>query len=486
MTQTHKYSWVTERVCCDDLLCALNALDGQQLAEYLPARGRSIEVTLMKRTRASSLGAVGGGSSIAESKSTLGLSDDGTSDDAVSSSGSQTPPSRSFSLSNLSVVSGRRKGFRSPPQELAKSVRLRMEMTDEPADDNSDEAKPAAVTAAVITFMLAMLSCPLAPCLPPTHVHLSRLPIGTGHSVVLDALRREWPDHDFDIKLHVYQKTRHVSGVAAITPGLLPDELEQIRLQPDNLYLPLVDSGDKMIVDESKRDRDPVLMKKYQNMVLQGLGMHVEGIDPLSRAVPPGVTSPIVYLRIMADRANTHGLLSYVTDIRDEGLLYILDRFAPVNGKNLSEYVRLVAPDKSASRQHMHRSHFGRAYFIECVDVEAAGIVMRSIQKDSIQNVDSMRLSLHVEIKRCGGSSSRTSGGLFEQDLQKRCHVEHRLETAKAVMETLEHRPCTCPIPEPHTMAMHSLFCFRWHHRSTPSFAPYDPSLRPTLSVMNS
>eukprot|EP01064_Diplonema_japonicum_P008945 TRINITY_DN16417_c0_g1_i4.p1 TRINITY_DN16417_c0_g1~~TRINITY_DN16417_c0_g1_i4.p1 ORF type:complete len:535 (+),score=185.94 TRINITY_DN16417_c0_g1_i4:42-1646(+) len=462
--------WVTENiVSSSDVLSALNALDDQQIAELLPTRqGRSqqIEITLMKKSRASSVGANMGSSTA----STLGYSDDSDS----GSTGSGTPPTKPLSVNmELQSVKGSRMGRRlstKQQEKAAKALQQRMKEMKDQKLESSVDGKPAAVTAAVITFMMAMLSCPLSPCMPPTHLHLSRLPIGTGHSIVIDALRREWPDHEFDIKLHVYQKTRHVSGVAAVTPGLGVDELEAIRRRTDTLYLPLADSGDKMIVEESKRDRDAHLMAKYQKMVLQGLGMEVPGMAPLTPTVREIVESPIVYLRVMGDRAQSNGLLSHVSDIKDEGLIYILDRFpATEDGMPLSHAVRLIAPDKSANRQHMHRSHFGRAYFLECVDAESAAATMHAIQRDSVQNVDGMRFSLHVEMKKPSGSGS---GRLFEQDPQKRQHVEKRLQTAKEVVEGLQHQTCGCLLPERHTMAMHGLFAFNRGYRNINNISP--------------
>ena len=432
----------------DDVMSALSMMSEEQTEA--PARGRSLNASF-KRSRANSVGAieVSSGTSCTP----------GHSDEDSASSGSQTPPTRSL------TAKGRR--LRSKQQQVAVAVKTKIELfrqqqeAEQRSHAASIEGKPAAVTAAVMTFMMAILSGPLSPCIPQTHLHLSRLPIATGHSVVIEALRREWADHEFDIKLHVYQKTRHVSGIAAVTPGLSPSDLEALRSRGDNLYLPLADSGDKMIVEESKRDRDPKLLINYRNIVAQGLGVDVSGAIPLKVTKKTITRSPIVYLRIMADRTQSNGLLTCVSEIKDEGLLYILDRFDTlIKGKPLSDSIKFIAPDKSANRQHMHRSHFGRAYFLECTDEEAAFATMNAIQKDSVQNVDGMKFSLHVEMKKMG-DSELGGGRLFEQDPAKRAHVERRLDNAKKVVEGLYHQPCGCLLPERHTMAIHSLFSFR-------------------------
>eukprot|EP01061_Rhynchopus_euleeides_P005080 TRINITY_DN1431_c0_g2_i1.p1 TRINITY_DN1431_c0_g2~~TRINITY_DN1431_c0_g2_i1.p1 ORF type:complete len:711 (+),score=279.71 TRINITY_DN1431_c0_g2_i1:320-2134(+) len=355
-------------------------------------------------------------------------------------------------------------------QQVKAKAALRMRMLEhedvlkeqQNAEQAAQDSKPAAVTAALVTFMMAMLSCPLGPCLPATHIHLSRLPIGTGHSEVIDALRREWPRHEFSIKLHVYQKTRHVSGVASVTPGLIPEEMESLRSRSDNMFLPLV-SGDKMIVEESKRDSDPHLYARYRSIVLQGLGHDVEGAPPLTETVQETIESPIVYLRVMADRALSNGMLMHVSDIRLEGLVALLDRF-PTAGQSLSESVRLIAPDKSANRQHMHRSHFGRAYFLECTDNDSAERLMREIQADSVQSINGMSFSLHVEKKKAALNEAGEPGRLFEQDAHKRQQVERRLEKSKRNIDALQHEICTCGLPERHNVAVHSLFMFKGRH----------------------
>eukprot|EP01060_Flectonema_neradi_P041300 TRINITY_DN9769_c0_g1_i2.p1 TRINITY_DN9769_c0_g1~~TRINITY_DN9769_c0_g1_i2.p1 ORF type:complete len:577 (+),score=130.15 TRINITY_DN9769_c0_g1_i2:62-1732(+) len=444
------YVWVDNGMSEEDVLSALSTLPEEHTE--MPSRGRSLNASF-KRNRANSVGVI----EVCSGASCT----PGHSDEDSASSGSQTPPTRSL------TSKGR---VRSKKEQVAVAIKTKMELlrqhqeAEQRAHAASVEGKPAAVTAAVVTFMMAMLSGPLGSCIPQTHLHLSRLPIATGHSVVIDALKREWPDHEFDIKLHVYQKTRHVSGIAAVTPGLSPSDLEALRSRVDNLYLPLADCGDKMIVEESMRDRDPKLVLNYRDIVTQGLGCVVPGAAPLKVTTKKITRSPIVYLRIMADRTQTNGLLTCVSEIKDEGLLYILDRFDTlINGKPLSDSIKFVAPDKSANRQHMHRSHFGRAYFLECTDEEAAFATMKAIQKDSIQNVDGMKFSLHVEMKKMGGSRDSELGGgrLFEQDPAKRAHVERRLENAKKVVEGLCHQPCGCLLPERHTMAVHSLFSFR-------------------------
>ena len=322
----------------------------------------------------------------------------------------------------------------------------------------ANESKPAAVTAAVLTFMLAMLSGPLGPCIPQTHLHLSRLPISAGHSVVIDALKSEFPDREFDVKLHVYQKTKHVSGVAAATPGLTPDQIE--RLRDREHFLPLPGLGEKMVVEESMRDRQEGALLRSKNLVLEGLGLNTGSESQLVTVVPERVTSPIVYLRVMADRS--HGLLATVSDLRDEGLLFLLSQYpASRTGRDeintAADLVSIVAPDKSANRRHIHRSHFGRAYFLECIDVEAAQEIISLVKTSSNLILDGVNFSLHVEIKK----EHEDGGLLFKLDPVKRSTVASRLVKSKLAADTALHRHCGCPLPEYHTMSAHEFFNFK-------------------------
>eukprot|EP01065_Artemidia_motanka_P044460 TRINITY_DN6333_c0_g1_i1.p1 TRINITY_DN6333_c0_g1~~TRINITY_DN6333_c0_g1_i1.p1 ORF type:complete len:549 (+),score=186.78 TRINITY_DN6333_c0_g1_i1:136-1782(+) len=364
--------------------------------------------------------------------------------------------------------------------------------TESGKEGETADSKSAAVTAAMLTFVMAMLSCPLATCIPVTHLHLSRLPIGAGHSSIMDALRREWSGRDFDVRLHVYQKTRHVSGVVAVSPGLDPSALESLRrAKPDKYYIPLTDFGEKMVAEESKRDRDPKLFAKYRDMVLAGLGYGGYTTDLVPTRMQES-DSPIVYVRVMADRMQPNELLSTIADIKEEGLVYLLQRYpsplAPSetasvcdsdsgstceslteNTGTLTDLVRLIALDKSAARQHMHRTHFGRAFFLECVDAEAARAVIKAIQKRSVQSVDGIRFSIHAETKRAGqsreqgedGEKKASLGRLFEQDVEKREHCTQNLNAARAAVDTLQHVECCCQLPAQHTMALHNLFTFK-------------------------
>eukprot|EP00754_Rhynchopus_humris_P030072 Rhum_TRINITY_DN15253_c8_g1::Rhum_TRINITY_DN15253_c8_g1_i1::g.146684::m.146684 len=466
-------------VTSGDVIASLNVLDERQLSDFLPQSriGRGPSASGM-RVRSSSVGA-----NQSSNASTYGCSDDdaascprssgcsaGEPSEDAASTGSATPPTRALALSK-EMMQARRSPVVNRQQQMKANAALQRKIDEHEAFLRSeaarDDSKPAAVTAALVTFMMAMLSCPLGSCLPPTHVHLSRLPIGMGHSVVIDALRREWPGHEFNIKLHVYQKTRHVSGVASITPGLIPEDIEMLRGRADNMYLPLA-TGDKMIVEESKRDRDMHLYARYRTMVLQGLGENVEGAEPLCEAQSEVIHSPIVYLRVMADRTPSNGLLMNVSEIKDEGLVSLLDKFPGSKGCSLSETVHLIAPDKSTNRQHMHRSHFGRAYFLECTDEAAARNLMEQVQADSVQTLLGMRFSLHVEMKKGAVNKNGQAARLFEQDTHKRQIMERHLEASKKVVDGLDQSPCACMLPERHQMGLHSLFLFRGFRKGVP------------------
>eukprot|EP00755_Sulcionema_specki_P011743 Sspe_Gene.49739::Locus_27057_Transcript_1_1_Confidence_1.000_Length_1976::g.49739::m.49739 len=300
----------------------------------------TVGIVMYRRTRANSVGAQG------HSTPTSGTP--GPSDDSEELSGPQTPPSRPLSMSGLMKV--RRRPMRQQKHMAAALQRKMEEMCLAQESISSDdegfaheEAKSSAVTATVLTFMVAMLGTTLSPCLPTTHLHLSRLPIGTGHSVIIDALRREYPGRDFDIKLHVYQKTRHVSGVAAVSPGVEPSDLERLRAREDTMFLPLA-NGESMIVEESKRDRNPALMSKYKQMVLAGLGVPGLEFPPLVPYRKTYLETPIVYLRVMGDRTQLNTMLSQITDVKDEGILYLLERYAVPDGMELRSRSRGCPP----------------------------------------------------------------------------------------------------------------------------------------------
>eukprot|EP00756_Hemistasia_phaeocysticola_P029523 Hpha_TRINITY_DN16237_c1_g4::TRINITY_DN16237_c1_g4_i1::g.16484::m.16484 len=367
------------------------------------------------------------------------------------------------------------------------------------------ETKSAAVTAAMLTLVMAILSSPLAACLPVTHLHLSRLPIGAGHSSIIDALKREWPARDFDVRLHVYQRTKHVSGVAAVTPGLDPLALEALRrmTQTEKFYVPLPDCGERIVVEESKRDRDPQLLTKCRDLVLAGLGHGDGGIADLIPARPAELDSPLVYLRVMADRTQPNDLISTVSDVREDGLVYLLQRYPIPAGwvgecgseecdGTLMDLVRLIAPDTSPARRHMHRSHFGRAFFLECVNPEAARMVIKAVQEDSIQNIDGMRFSIHAESKKTSPACPRPADAevvevveddktekpqeahsddphsrLFTLDPEKRIQSAKALAACRAGVEHLRHEPCSCELPGRHTAALHSLFAFKRSFRGS-------------------
>eukprot|EP01060_Flectonema_neradi_P037525 TRINITY_DN7584_c0_g1_i1.p1 TRINITY_DN7584_c0_g1~~TRINITY_DN7584_c0_g1_i1.p1 ORF type:complete len:492 (+),score=88.86 TRINITY_DN7584_c0_g1_i1:111-1586(+) len=369
------------------------------------------------------------------------------------------------------VQSMRSKSMSSRAQSIA--VALKQKMDELEAErlqrEASNESKPAAVTAAVLAFMLAMLSGPLGPCIPQTHLHLSRLPISAGHSVVIDALKSEFPDRDFDVKLHVYQKTKHVSGVASATPGLTPDQIE--RLNDREHFLPLPGLGEKMVVEESMRDRQARALLQSKYLVMEGLGMETGRESQLKSVVPEEVTSPIVYLRVMADRS--HGLLSTVSDLRDEGLLFLLSQYsASRTGRDdinsAADLVNIVAPDKSANRRHIHRSHFGRAYFLECIDVEGAKEVIALVKSSSNLILDGVNFSLHVETKKAHEDGNL----LFKLDPVKRATVASRLAKSKLTADTALHKHCGCPLPEYHSMASHDFFNFKAPFK----FKAVDPS----------
>lgn len=379
---------------------------------------------------------------------------------------------------------------------------------EEGAEIESVDAKPTAVTAAMLTLVMALLSSPLAACLPVTHLHLSRLPIGAGHSSIIDALKREWPAREVDVRLHVYQRTKHVSGVAAVTPGLDPLALEALRrmTQTEKFYMPLPDCGERIVVEESKRDRDPRLLSKCKDLVLAGLGHGDVNIAELLPARPAELDSPLVYLRVMADRTQPNDLIGTVSDVREDGLVYLLSRYAAPVGwtgecgagecdGTLMDLVRLIAPDTSPARRHMHRSHFGRAFFLECVSPEAARAVIKAVQVDSIQYIDGMRFSIHAESKKTSPPTTATEveaasqvedaeterahtddphSRLFTLDPEKRVQSAKALAACRAGVAELRHEPCSCGLPGRHTVALHSLFAFKRSFRGT-EYEPTEP-----------
>eukprot|EP00755_Sulcionema_specki_P011742 Sspe_Gene.49740::Locus_27057_Transcript_1_1_Confidence_1.000_Length_1976::g.49740::m.49740 len=109
---------------------------------------------------------------------------------------------------------------------------------------------------------------------------------------------------------------------------------------------------------------------------------------------------------------------------------------------------------------HMHPTHFGRAFFLECTSEKAAVITMTAIQGRSVQSVDGIQFSLHVELKKPKQTRTGETGRLFEQDPERRAMAEHRLGQARQVVETLVHKPCKCVISEMHSLSLHRMFTF--------------------------